>query len=309
MRYRQVSARSVPVLFLSFLSLLQPAQMVKHENFKTCSQSGFCKRNRALAGRAHAAGASWTAPYELDEGTLRLKDGVLTGKIWKTEAGAIELPLQVSLFENGVARVTIDEARRRTEEITLRHDSKARKERYNEAEKWALVGDHKYQRTAAMETKEGVTTIVYGPDSYEARITHKPFSIQFLKGGEVYVVFNDRKLINVEHWRPKIEKAEGEELTEDEETYWEETFGGNTDSKPRGNTYALSSLIVFFPNNFKALNPLLWTLLSLDMITCMVFLNMLLAFRSRKPGEEKAITMNRIAYITPMSLNTRPTPQ
>ncbi|CAZ81178.1 unnamed protein product [Tuber melanosporum] len=229
-----MSARLTPILILSFLSLLQPAQMVKHENFKTCSQSGFCKRNRALADRAQSAGASWTAPYELDGKTLQLKDGVLTGKIWKTEAGGIELPLEVSLFENGVARVTIDEAQRRTGEITLRHDSKARKERYDGAEKWALVGDHKCQKTATMETKEGVTTVAYGPDNYEARITHKPFSVQFLKGGEVYIVFNDRNLINVEHWRPKIEKAEGEEPTEDEETYWEETFGGNTDSKPRG---------------------------------------------------------------------------
>lgn len=63
--------------------------------------------------------------------------------------------------------------------------------------------------------------------------------------------------MNMEHWRAKVEKPaeekkegeeeqkEGEEEQkeeeksqapqgEDESTWWEETFGGNTDSKPRG---------------------------------------------------------------------------
>jgi alpha 1,3-glucosidase len=56
--------------------------------------------------------------------------------------------------------------------------------------------------------------------------------------------------LNLEHWRAKVEKPqeetkEGDEENkeenkveekkgEDESTWWEETFGGNTDSKPRG---------------------------------------------------------------------------
>lgn len=46
--------------------------------------------------------------------------------------------------------------------------------------------------------------------------------------------------MNVEHWRPKVEKEvkEGEQgihdNTEDESTWWDEQFGGNTDSKPKG---------------------------------------------------------------------------
>jgi mannosyl-oligosaccharide alpha-1,3-glucosidase len=230
MKYRQVTGS----VLLLLLSVLEPAIAVKHENFKTCSQSGFCKRNRALADRAQAAGAAWTAPYELDEATIALKDGILTGTIWKTEDGGIELPIEVSFLDNGIARVTIDEEKRRKGDITLRHESKARKERYNEAEKWALVGGKNYYKTATMETKDGATTVTYGMPEYQVRITHKPFGLTFLSNGEAQVVLNERKLMNVEHWRPKVDKAEGEQLTEDEETYWEETFGGNTDSKPRG---------------------------------------------------------------------------
>ena len=45
--------------------------------------------------------------------------------------------------------------------------------------------------------------------------------------------------MNVEHWRAKVDtpkKEDGaEETTEaSEETWWDESFGGNTDSKPRG---------------------------------------------------------------------------
>lgn len=226
-------------LLISLLTFADVVKMVKHENFKTCSQSGFCKRNRALADRATAAGPSWFSPYELNQATVELKDGVLTGTILKTisETETVELPLVFSFLDSGVARVTIDEALRQKGEIQLRHGSKARKERYNEAAKWALVGGENYHREAIVKTEEGVTTVAYGPPGYQVKITHKPFSVRFLRDGEAQVVLNERNLMNMEHWRAKTESTEGEsEKGEDEETYWEETFGGNTDSKPRGTT-------------------------------------------------------------------------
>jgi alpha 1,3-glucosidase len=73
--------------------------------------------------------------------------------------------------------------------------------------------------------------------------------MEFNRDEQTQVRFNDRGFLNLEHWRPKIEKKEGEEgeKKEGEEgeaedtkdievegTWWEETFGGNTDSKPRG---------------------------------------------------------------------------
>src|SRR5262249_26834597 len=87
-----------------------------------------------------------------------------------------------------------------------------------------------------------------GDEKLEAVIKFSPFEVDFKKDGASHIKFNDRGLFNMEHWRPKVEKekpevAEGEaapadppaETTgEDESTWWEETFGGNTDSKPRG---------------------------------------------------------------------------
>lgn len=215
---------------------IQVAEMVKHENFKTCSQSGFCRRNRALADDATAAGTAWVSPYEVDPASFSMNKGQLKATIWKTvdgQEGKVELPLLFSFYEQGFARLQIDEAKRQKGEIELRNGSKVRKERYNEAEKWALMRDLKLNSMAKYETLSdaGVTRIFYGATNpYEAIVRHKPFEVRFLREGEVHMVLNERNLLNVEHWRPKPEPKEGDE----DNGEWDETFGGATDSKPRG---------------------------------------------------------------------------
>lgn len=236
----------LPVLLVLLLAIAQIATAVKHHDFKTCAQSGFCKRNRAFADQASVAGPSWSSPYELDSKSIKLEDGILTGNIWKTVVAKdggqsqVQLPLKVTLLDNGVARVTIDEARRQKKEIDLRGDGKARKERYNEAEDWALVGGKNYAKEAGIQNSDGLTTLSYGYAQLQLVIQHKPFKVTLFRDGEPTIVLNDRNLLNVEEWRAKVEKPEpkeGEEAVadaEDESTWWDETFGGNTDSKPRG---------------------------------------------------------------------------
>ena len=229
--------------------------MVKHENFKTCDQSGFCKRNRALADSATAQGASWISPYRVDSRTLTVKDGQVTGTIFKDIEGSAEpirLPLVISFLRSGAVRVTIDEAKRQTGDIQLRHESQARKERYNEASTWALVGGLSLGSSRASSFNQESTTIQYGPDKKsQAVIRHSPFMIDFIRDDQVHITLNGKGLMNLEHWRPQVPKVqeeakESERAEEagkptpeagngvDESTWWEETFGGNTDSKPRG---------------------------------------------------------------------------
>ncbi|KAI9697516.1 MAG: hypothetical protein M1820_007782 [Bogoriella megaspora] len=246
---------TVFLLIACLCSLFTPALTVKKQDFKTCDQSGFCKRNRAYADRATTESSTWNSPYTLDASSIRFKDGQLTGVVLKAlpKTGEnIRLPLTINFLQSGLARVIIDEEKRRKGDIELRHGSKARKERYNEAEKWAIVGGLALNKGAAVskDSEPGTTKVVYGPSSgYEAVIKHSPFSVDFKREGETHVRFNERGFLNVEHWRPKIEKdppKEGEEeksaeeeqkivdAAEDEGTWWEETFGGNTDSKPKG---------------------------------------------------------------------------
>ncbi|KAH0545273.1 hypothetical protein FGG08_000572 [Glutinoglossum americanum] len=222
--------------------------MVKHGNFKTCAQSGFCARNRAYADLATSQASSWNPPYSLAPESIVFKNGQLEGTILKrvgVGGEMVRLPLVVTFLESGTARVTIDEEKRQKGDIELRHGSKARKERYNEAASWAIVGGLEVSVTAAVnkQTEKGATRVLYGPSNkFEAVIRHHPFSMEFNRDGQTQVMFGDRGLLNMEHWRPKIEKkeVEGEEkaddtkATEDEGTWWEESFGGNTDSKPRG---------------------------------------------------------------------------
>lgn len=230
--------------------------MVKHENFKTCDQSGFCKRNRKFAD--DASSSSWTSPYALDPASIKFEDGELTGMVLKQvqESGEkVDLPLTVTFLESGVARVSLDEEKRQKGDIELRHDSKIRKERYNEAAKHTLVGGLDVSKGAALSEKAdaGYTKVFYGEGGkHQAIIRHQPFEIDFQRDGETQVKFNQRGLLNMEHWRQKVEpppteeKKEGEEEKkedekkeeepkgEDESTWWDETFGGNTDTKPRG---------------------------------------------------------------------------
>ena len=233
------------------------AVTVKHENFKRCDQSGFCKRNRALADQATLKGDAWNSPYSLDPATINVKNGILKGMVSKSLGegmGPVSLPLSVTFLESGVARVTLNEEKRQKGDIELRHGSVARKERYDEASKWAIVGNLNTDKKAAPSLAADATTVTYGPDnSYKAVIKHSPFAIDFWRDGEVQVKFNGKGFLNMEHWRPKIDKPadpekevkEGEEPVpepeqvttnsgEDESTWWEESFGGNTDSKPKG---------------------------------------------------------------------------
>ncbi|ETN44530.1 uncharacterized protein HMPREF1541_10200 [Cyphellophora europaea CBS 101466] len=194
-----------------------------------------------------AHGKPDSSPYNLDGSSLKLKNGQLDGMVLKTLANkeVVKLPLIASLLDNGKARITIDEERRQKGDIELRHNSIARKERYNEAAAWALTGAGlQPQKDAKLSNSNGRSEITWGPKSeYRLVLSHSPFVVEFYTGEDKQVVLNSRGFMNVEHWRPKIDKPSGDENEteprdvqpqEDESTWWEETFNGNTDSKPRG---------------------------------------------------------------------------
>ncbi len=163
-------------------------------------------------------------------------------KTLRSGGQAVQLPVKVAFLESGVARVTIDELKRQQKDIELRHESQARKERYNEAAAWALVTYGEPDKSFSGESWQEETIVWYGPKQrYRAVMRHDPFLIEFFRDDELHIKFNGKGLMNVEHWRPKVEKVEQtegkkkkREEGEDESTWWEETFGGNTDSKPRG---------------------------------------------------------------------------
>ncbi|KAG8422844.1 glucosidase II [Metarhizium acridum] len=215
-------------LLAALSCLLQPSASVKEHDFKKCDQSGF-------------ANAIVPTPTT---STLTAQPGALPTKSYPN--------LPSLKMANGkpavVARISIDEEKRQKKEIELRHNSKARKERYNEAEDWVIVGGLELDKQAqvAFQDKSQVKIKYGGDGKLEVVIKFSPFEVDFRRDDESHIKFNDRGLFNMEHWRPKIEKekAEGDDSKaeenamtdggEDESTWWDESFGGNTDSKPRG---------------------------------------------------------------------------
>ncbi|KAM5344995.1 hypothetical protein ACJ41O_010857 [Fusarium nematophilum] len=227
------------LLLGTLVCLIQPAAAVKEKDFKRCNQSGFCKRNRAYADNAASQGSNWKSPYEVLADSTSFEDGKLQAIVVKTinsQGETVRLPLTISFLKSGAARVTMDEEKRRNKEIVLRDNSIVRKERYNEADDWVLVGGLDLDKDAKVASQDKTQiNVKYGPESKnEAIIKLSPLSIDFQRDGASHIKFNDGGLLNMEHWRPKVENKEGEEASEDESTWWDETFGGNTDTKPRG---------------------------------------------------------------------------
>lgn len=185
-------------------------------------------------------------PYSIPADSITFSGGQLQATINKAtdrSGGIAKLPVIISFLQSGTARVTIDEERRKNGDIELRHNSKARKERYNEAGDWVIVGGLDLNKDAELvEKTDETTTVQYGPNKeFEAIIHHDPFRMEFKRNGVTEIKLNDRGLLNFDQWRAKVEREqkEGEEEVpeghrEDESTWWEETFGGNTDTKPRG---------------------------------------------------------------------------
>ncbi|KAJ5272897.1 hypothetical protein N7478_008022 [Penicillium angulare] len=133
---------------------------VTHEDFKTCAHSGFCKRNRDLADEAFVTGKSWSSPYALIPDTLTFDGGILSGVVRKGDVSDehIQLPIVMSFYDSGAARVVIDEEKRMQGLIELRHDSKANEKRYDEAWKSLLNLEHWIPKGSGEDSNEDEST-------------------------------------------------------------------------------------------------------------------------------------------------------
>jgi mannosyl-oligosaccharide alpha-1,3-glucosidase len=222
-------------LFLIFLPL---TLSVKQHDFKTCSQSSFCRRFRSLSSR-QASTESFTSPYSIKSSSFQ--NGKFSASVKNDFFPSIDYELSVEFSVDGVARVGMDQVG-------------GLKQRYNEAGKWSLVGGQpllsKEDSAFSTTTSDSKTTISYG-SSRSLVISYNPIQLEFKKGGVTQVIINERGLLNMEHYRPKKENEEVlEELhdgvagarekfpgwwsDEDKEGMWGEDFGGKRDSKLRG---------------------------------------------------------------------------
>ncbi|OCF36365.1 alpha 1,3-glucosidase [Kwoniella heveanensis BCC8398] len=238
---------SLAVLFGLAILISIPAVMgVKSEDFKKCDQTSFCRRLRSIATKQEAAPAgSFNSPYSLSEASP-LGEGAWTWALKSALYPEIKFELRVDVLEqgDGIARIRIDEK-----------DSTTPFKRYNESARWALLdANPALSSSATLESSSGKSIISYGPASsgLSLEITHSPLKVTQLRNGQPEVVFNERSLFHMEHFRIKdVEKTEeilsdseqmvlkGDQMDrswfEDSDSdMFEEKWKKWTDTKPKG---------------------------------------------------------------------------
>jgi len=238
-------------LGIAALIFVQGTSAFKAHDFKTCSQSGFCRRGRALSARAtdaKAKGSSWISPYSVDPASIKESEGGkarFTADVKSSLYPEIRFGLDLRIHEDGVVRVRMDEVG-------------GLKKRYDETASWALIAEPALSKDVKWVRGKKEMKASYG--KVEVVVAYEPLKVSLLRGGKEQVVLNGQGLLHMEHFRQKVEappaqEAEGEPQPataegqvplkladnpggwfegETEDAYWEETFSSWTDSKPKG---------------------------------------------------------------------------
>lgn len=235
------------VALLLFSSLLGPASAVKRGDFKTCSQSGFCRRLRDLPV---TTGRTSSSPYAIDVDSAHYESatGLFSARINSAIYPEAHFQLSIGVTAEGLARIKVDEVN-------------GLRQRYNETAKWTLLQEPSLSTSTAFDADSNgkgatltwhVATPSGTKSTRQARITFSPLKLEFIRDGEVHVSFNEQNLFHMEHFRVKRVGDEPQDPPDivideaistarkqfepfmSEDGAWEESFGGHTDSKPKG---------------------------------------------------------------------------
>ncbi|XP_031443041.1 neutral alpha-glucosidase AB isoform X2 [Clupea harengus] len=234
--------RRMGLLVLACVSLFVSGSLaVDKGNFKTCDQSAFCKRQRALK-----AGQS---PYRALLDTLELSDSRVTLQLIN-DNNKVRLLLELYRLQGNMTRVKINEL-------------KPLRPRFEVPD--VLVSDPPTEPMSLVSQDDNGVVLSLGAERQQRLIVSaRPFRLDIVEGPEVLMSLNSRGLLAFEHLRMRMRKdtqanPEGEEAKEDadgaeqqveeKETVedgdkeeeeidgmWEETFKSHTDSKPNGPT-------------------------------------------------------------------------
>ncbi|KAL3874005.1 hypothetical protein ACJMK2_037076 [Sinanodonta woodiana] len=238
-----------------FVSLLLISQVfgVNKENFKTCDQSGFCKRQRAME--------PGKSPYVVMMDSINVKPSKIEVQVLNKE-NDVRLLLEVFTLAHNTARIKINELQ-------------PLKPRYEIPPGDVLIEEPKQQQMTVTDVSNSGATLTF--ENNKIIIHTDPFRIDFLANETPVVVVNAQGLLKFEHLRTKEqgkqdpvpnegegesnadsqqagEVAEGEKPAEEEKkkedneepSMWEETFKTFHDSKPNGPTSI--GLDISFPN-------------------------------------------------------------
>uniref|UniRef100_A0A1A8SMD4 Glucosidase, alpha, neutral AB n=1 Tax=Nothobranchius rachovii TaxID=451742 RepID=A0A1A8SMD4_9TELE len=221
--------RMVPVLVVWLALCLSGTWAVDRSNFKTCDQSSFCKRQRALK--------PGESPYRALLETMELTNTRLTLQLIN-DNNKVRLLLELYRLQGNMTRVKINEL-------------KPLKPRYEVPD--VLVREPPTEPLSVLSQDENGVVLSLGVESQRVIVSAQPFRLDIVEGHNVLMSLNSRGLLAFEHLRmrkdtqaePEAENKEEadtahqaettkEEEEKVEEGMWEETFKSHADSKPNG---------------------------------------------------------------------------
>ncbi|TMS36684.1 hypothetical protein L596_003786 [Steinernema carpocapsae] len=189
--------------FFVLLGLVAMGLAVDRSNFKTCDQSGFCKRHRNPTNKI---------VYNVDAASVKINDTGVNAILKSTEN---ELQLSVVFLKDSTIRVTIDE------------NGNALRHRFHPSD--ALVGSP--EQTKVLDVKKTENSLsVNAPSGHTIFVQFTPFRIDVHKKEELLLSLNSGSLLKFEHFRTK------DDSRDDGEGFWDEAFKSHTDSKPHGSS-------------------------------------------------------------------------
>lgn len=216
---------------LASLSLLAQVSMaVKHEDFKTCEQSSFCRRHRAFADLMTKETTDYVtpSPYSVVPDSVHLDGHSLVVSV-QHNTEKVPLKVTVDFLESGAVRI------RGQEEKPL-------KPRFDDTQKYVLRNQGSQLRYAPADsvklqsdaqTGASVHTASYATasnSSFSVRVAEKPWTLEYLQGEKLIMQLNTKGFFHFEHLR---EMNDSDEVSGEDGTK-EETFRSWTDTKPRG---------------------------------------------------------------------------
>ncbi|XP_075556388.1 glucosidase 2 subunit alpha isoform X8 [Dermacentor variabilis] len=217
-------ARAMLRLVVLF-AVLGHVSLVDRSNFKSCNDSGFCKRNRNMKPgespyNVQLSTVKSTSPSHVEADVINLNTGVV-------------LRLELIALEEGILRMRLNEK----ESAVARFEPKE-----------ALL-ESIQESDLHLESKDDSSfAVTFGKHRAVVRAT--PLVVEVYSNGQLVLVANARGLLRFEHYRPRgaandAGEAAGDSQNEaekegkpkddgDMEGAWEETFKGHTDSKKHG---------------------------------------------------------------------------
>ncbi|CAF3417293.1 unnamed protein product [Rotaria socialis] len=201
----------VHYIVILFVLNIPSIENVDRSDFKTCEQSGFCRRQRKYKPDRSS--------YEIDLNTIKIvKSGHLRCLLLDNTKSHIKFKLDIFTLEHNSLRVKINERNPIRQRYEVKH---------------SLVGEPKL---VDMNITHLDGNQIQGSFGKAARflLYVKPFRLDLFTNDMFVISVNSKHLFNFEHYRKKPQSNKTTTDNDSEDGMWEETFKTHKDSKPYG---------------------------------------------------------------------------